>query len=53
LHAWRVTANNEYEGKYCEFLSAMEKRAEERKIKREARRQRRQLAEQEKLYLDS
>jgi hypothetical protein len=50
LHAWRVTANNEYEGKYCEFLSAMEKRAEERKIKREARRQRRQLAEQEMLY---
>ena len=50
LHAWRVTANNEYEGKYCDFLNAMEKRAEERKVKREARRQRRQLAEQELLY---
>ena len=52
LHASRVPADNAYEGKYCEFLSAMEKRAEERKIKREARRQRRQLAEQEKLYTE-
>ena len=46
LHASRLH-NKSYEGKYCEFLTSMEQRAEQRRIKREARRQRRQAAEEE------